>query len=967
MRRYPSVFPVLLLSVLLLSACAPQVERLASASGQRPVWGFLQSDIPVEPEYKFSRLPNGMRYVIRRNANPKGTAMVRMEIGAGSLDEGPAERGYAHYVEHMAFNGSNNVREGEMVRLLERNGLAFGADTNAATGFETTTYMLDLPRAEPRLLDIALMLLRETASELTIAPEAVERERGVILSELRDRNTWQMRNAMDQAKFLHPHARYPDRFPIGTGETIAAATAQSLRAFWEREYVPDRATVIVIGDFDPDLVEKAIVARFADWQPRPPEPLPEPGPVDPENRSRTEIYVDPALSERITASRHGPWIEGPDRMAQRRENLLRQIGYAIVNRRLLRIVRQPDPPFRGAGFGTGDVFRSGRTTNLIVDTIDGKWRRGLIAAAAEYRRALKFGFTEGEVAEQIANVRTASRNAAASADTRSNGALMGAVFDLLRNDITPSAPQGALERLEAFIPQITPDAVQAALKREAVPLKQPLLRFQGRRQPEGGEAAIRAAWQEAMRAKLAPGAELTAAGFAYTDFGAPGTVQSDTREPALGIRMVRFANGVRLNLKRTEIEKERVLVQVSLDGGDMLNTRDNPLATQMVSTMPIGGLGKHSQDALQSILAGHTVTTTLSSTAETFVASARTTPRDLELQLQVIAAYLTDPGYRPEGEVQYRLNINNFFAQRDATPNAALANGLGGILSDDDPRFTLQPVDAYRKLTFGKLQQDLADRLTKGAIEIGIVGDIEEDQAVALVAATFGALSPRESEFRAYETQRHRPFTKNKKPRIIRHTGPSDQALLRLTWPTRDDGDPVESLTLELLERIMRIELTETLREKLGKAYSPSAASTLSRFWKDYGVFGLAASVDVHEVSATRAAIAETVTELRALLVTEDMLQRARAPMIEAIDNGLKSNGGWLSLVDRAQTEPEQIDRYLQSRDRLMALTAQDVQAMALRYLDPADAIEVLVLAEGVTPPGTGRFTPSGPSSPPTP
>jgi zinc protease len=941
----------LLVLLALLSACAPQAERLASAARPRPVWGFLQSDIPPEPDYRFNRLPNGLRYIIRRNATPKGTAMVRLEIAAGSLDESPAERGFAHFVEHMAFNGSTNVPEGEMVRLLERNGLAFGADTNASTGFEATTYMLDLPRADPKLLDVALMLMRETASELTITPEAVARERGVILAEMRDRNTWQTRNAMSQAKFLHPLALYPDRFPIGVAETISGATADALREFWRREYVPEHATVIVIGDFDPAVVEKAIIARFGSWQPQPFAEQPGPGPIDTQSAGRTEIYIDPALSERVTASRHGNWVDGPDTAAQRRENLLRQIGYAIVNRRFLRIVRQPDPPFRGAGFGTGDVFRAGRTTNLIVDTIDGRWRRGLIAAGIEYRRALQYGFTAGEVAEQVANIRTSSQDAAASAETRSNGALMGAVFDLLRNDIVPGSPQGSLQRLEAFIPQITPEAVHEAMTRETVPLKDPLLRFQGRREPQGGAEAIRAAWDEAMRAPLTRGAEITSSGFAYNDFGPPGTVTSDVVEPALGIRQVRFANGVRLNLKKTDIEADKVLVQVSVDGGDMLNTRENPLATQMVSTLPVGGLGKHSQDELQSILAGHTVSAGLSSTPETFVASAHTTPRDLQLQLELMTAFITDPGYRPEGEIQYRLNINNFFAQQRSTPNSALTNAIGGILSDNDPRFTLQPVEAYRKLTFAKLRQDLADRLAHGAIEIGIVGDINEAQAIDFVARTFGALPPREADFRPYTAERTRGFTKNRRARVIRHTGAPDQALLRLTWPTRDDSDPAESLKLELLERVMRIELTETLREKLGKAYSPGAASTLSRFWKGYGVFGIAASIDVHEVSATRAAIAETVAELRAAPVSDDVLQRARAPMVEAIDNGLKSNGGWMSLVDRAQTEPDEIERYLNARERLQAVTAADVQAMALRYLEPGQDVEVLVLPEGVAEP----------------
>lgn len=961
MRPYPSLL-LLLLSVLAVSACAPQARQIASAPAQRPrpVWGFLQSDIPAEPAWRFGRLPNGMRYVIRRNANPRGTAMVRMEIAAGSLDEAPAERGFAHFVEHMAFNGSTHVPEGEMVRLLERNGLAFGADTNAATSFETTTYMLDLPRADAGLLDVALMLMRETASELSFSPEAVDRERGVILAEMRDRNTWQMRNGMDQAKFLHPQALYPDRFPIGVAETVGAATATGLKAFWQREYVPEHATVIVIGDFDPAVVEHGIITGFGNWQPAPAAPRPDAGPVDPAARDRTGIYIDPALSERVTASRHGRWIDGPDTLAQRRENLLRQIGYAIVNRRLLRIARQPDPPFHGAGFGTAGVFRSGRTTNLIVDTIDGKWQRGLVALVAEYRRAMRYGFSAAEVAEQVANIRAATRNAAASAATRSNAALMGAVFDLLRNDIVPADPAGGLDRLEAFIPGITPDTVLAALEREAVPLKAPLLRFQGRRQPAGGAKAIRAAWNEGMRARLERGGEIASAGFAYTDFGPPGAVVSDTREPVLGIREVRFGNGVRLNLKHTDIDTDRVLVQLSVDGGDMLNTRENPLATQMVPALPIGGLGRHSQDELQSILAGHTITTGMVSTPETFVSSAQTTPRDLELQFAVMAAFLADPGFRPEGEVHYRLNINNFFAQYRATPGTALGNAIGGILSDDDPRFTLQPVEAYRKLTFARLRQDLADRFARGAIEIGVVGDIDEDQVIALAARTFGALPGREADFRPYEEQRRRPFTTNRQRRIVRHTGPADQALLRLTWPTRDDSDPVEVLKLALLERVMRIALTETLREKLGKAYSPSAASTPSRFWKGYGVFGIAASVDVGDVPATRAAMIAAVAALRAAPVPDDLLQRARAPMIEARDNALKSNTGWLALADRAQTEAGEIDRFQKIDERLRAITPADVQAMARRFLVPEEQVEVLVLPESVDEPGPERPSSGG-------
>ncbi len=941
----------LIATALVLSAPAAAKTDSPARESQ---WAFETSDIRPDPAFRYGRLPNGMRYIVRRNATPAGTALVRMDVAVGSLDEGKKERGFAHFVEHMAFNGSTHVAEGEMVRLLERHGLAFGADTNASTSFDRTLYKLDLPTNDPDLLDTALMLMRETASELTIAPEAIARERGVILAEMRDRNTWQLRDTINSTEFFYAKSRFAQRFPIGVTQALEAARAETLRAFYKREYVPQKVTLVVVGDFDPALVEARIRARFGDWRAGRAQVQPGAGPARPQDRDRTAIYIDPAVSERVTMVRNGPWLDEPDSVAQRREGLLRQIGYDVVNRRLLRLSRQADAPFRGAGFGTGDVFETARSTRLIVDTVDRKWRRGMIAAAREYRRALAYGFTPAEVAEQVANMRTSLEDAAAAADTRSNAALSGVALALVSDRLVPSTPAEALARFRSFADGITPEAVLAAMKREAVTIEQPLIRFRGRYQPAGGIKAIRAAWDEAMRAEVAQASSTDLAGFAYTDFGPAGVVAIDEREPALGIRRIRYANGVMLNLKKTGLEKDRVRVSLAVDGGDQLDTRANPLATEMMPFLDEGGLGKHSADDLQTILAGRSVNDGFGTGETSFDAGAVTTPRDLELQLQLWAAFLTDPGYRQEGEVQYRHNMNNYFEQLRATPSSALRAELGGILSDRDPRFTLQDVKAYRALTFTKLKRDVSDRLAKGAIEIGVVGDIDEDQAIALVASTFGALPAREPVFRDYSGQPTRPFTANRALRVVRHRGPADQALLRLTWPTRDDSDPAETLKLEVLERVVRLALTDSLRESLGKAYSPSAASTLSRTWRGYGTFGIAASIDVNEVAATRTAIRQALVELRAAPVDADVMQRARQPMIEGLHNALKSNAGWLSLVDRAQSESERIDRYVASKALLQAITARDVQAMAQRYLDPAQGLEVLVLAEGASVPATG-------------
>jgi zinc protease len=515
------------------------------------------------------------------------------------------------------------------------------------------------------------------------------------------------------------------------------------------------------------------------------------------------------------------------------------------------------------------------------------------------------------------------------------------------DDRVPTTPQSSLERFEAFAPSITPAAVFAALREEAVPLKDPLIRLQGRTPPATGAEAIRAVWDKAMREKVARGGDAEGAGWAYSDFGPPGAVVADTVDPLLGIRTVRFANGVMLNLKRTELEQDRVQVSLAIDGGDLLDSKANPYATEMTPFLTQGGLGKHSQDELQSILAGRTVGGNLGTADDAFVARATTTPSDLELQLQLLAAYISDPGYRPEGEIQYKLNIANFFARAFATPGSALSNAQGKVLSDGDPRFSLGREDEYQGLGFAKLRQDIGDRLAKGAIELALVGDIDENAAIALVARTFGALPPREPGFRGYPEARKRKFTDKRTVSIVRHTGDPSQAIVRVVWPTRDDADPVEAMQFELLERVMRLELTDGIREKLGKSYSPSASSALSKTYPGYGTFSITASVNAADVAATREAIASIVRQLRDKPIGDDALARAKAPLLEEYANLLKRNAGWLALADRAQSEADRLERFVKAPERIRAVTAKDLQAIARRYLAQDKAVTLIVLPEG--------------------
>ncbi|MGB7370806.1 M16 family metallopeptidase [Erythrobacter sp.] len=947
MKSTARILAAALLATALPSApLAAQDRESAASEASDARWAFENSDVPVDPGFVFGTLDNGMRYILRENATPEGTAIVRMRIGSGSLDETDAERGLSHFLEHMAFNGSTDIPEGEMIKLLEREGLAFGADTNASTGYEAITYMLNLPRNDADLLDTALMLMRETASELTIDPDAVERERGVILAERRDRRNYAQAAREDALAFAAPGARFVDRLPIGTLDVLETASAEQLRALYERTYTPANTVLVIVGDFPVAAMEAAIRDRFADWQGGPAPVDPEVGPVDITRSGLTDIYIDPALSESVAITQPGAWQDRPDIAANRREGALRSVAYGIVNRRLARLARNADAPYRTARFSSGDLFEEARNTSLSISSLDGEWRDGMLAAIREVNQALTHGFTQAEIDEQLANLRTALINAVEGDGTRSNAALAGAAVSLVANDRIPTDASYRLDMFEAMEDEFNPERVLSALREDAAAFDDPLIRFQGRMEPEGGEAALRSAFREGMALPVAAPLDTGASEFAYTDFGAPGVVVSDTRDDRLGFRFITFDNGVRLTLKQTDIREDRIAFRMSLDGGNLLNTQDDPLATYLVSSLPAGGLGQHSQDELQTVLAGRNASLRVANAADAFSFSGGTTPRDLDLQMRVIAAGLTDPGYRREGLERFRRGIDNFFESLNATPASAYGAAQGRVLSGGDPRYSLQSRKAFYDLDYAKLQNVIGDRLQNGAIEIALVGDFEEDAAIEAVATTIGALPPREADFRPREEARLRNFTQERGEVVLTHTGEQDQALIRLVWPTRDDEDLREAIELSLLARVVQLELTDRLREQLGQTYSTSARSSLSRVYPDYGTFTISAPVDANEVPVVREAIAELLRDVRTAPLDPDVIERARKPQLEAYDNALKSLGGWMALAVRAQSQPDRLDRWFAGPDILRALTPEDLRRAADEYLAREKAVEFLVLPE---------------------
>jgi zinc protease len=932
---------------VLAQEAAPQpITATATEPAGLPAWGIETSDFPADPDITFGRLPNGMRYALMRNGNPKGEAAIRFTVAVGAREETDAENGAAHFVEHMAFNGSTGIPEGQLLPMLEKLGLAFGADTNATTGLDFTTYQLQLPRTDDETVSTALKVIREMAGELTIDPAAVERERGIILNEAQVRNDPNRRRAAHFFQAALPGSRVGERVRADV-ERIANITPAQLRAFYEAYYRPERATLAIVGDFDVAAMEARIKASFADWQGEgaPREAYRSPVP-DGTGAPVIAAFVDPAIPEFVELQRISAWEPYANTFEGARTDYLLSIATFALTNRLNALSLAPDSPLLGGGASDEDLFRSAANFGVTAVAKDGQWAETLALVERETRRAFQFGFTPAEIAEAKANLITNAKNKVAQAAGRFSADLAEELVQASLDNEVPTSPAFNLTLLETLEPSLTPEAVSEAFR--AAWQGGPTVVHVSTKQPISGEGETIAAVlaQSAAVAVTAP-VEEAEVQWAYGDWGQPGKVVADQTIADLGIRSVRFANGLQLNLKVTDFEPGKVFYSMRVGGGLARFPKDKQGLRELLPVAAsIDGLEKHSVDELRRLLAGKAVSLPLDGEIDALVADGGTTPTDLALQLELLAARLTVTGWRPETAAQMT-GIGPIVVQQvRSNPLAIMGSSLGSIMAGDDARFGLTNAEALAQVTLDDIKAVVVPQLAEGPLALGMVGDFDPEAAIAAVARTLGALPPRGLRTETLEGAAPVASLTDRATRVLTHTGAVDQGVLALGWPTTDASDQKDDYTRDLLAAVMTLRLTEKLREELGATYSPEAFSYSHLSLKGFGYLAAYATVPPTEMDDTAAAIRAIAVELAAQPPAAELFERARNPIRAGYERAETQNGGWLALVTEAQSNPQALDRRRQRLAILDAITPADLQAAAVRYLAGTAPVELRVVPE---------------------
>lgn len=909
------------------------------------------SDLTVDPSIIYGKLPNGVRYAVLHNETPTKTAALRMRIATGSLNEAENERGVAHFLEHMAFNGSKNIPEGGMVKRLERHGLAFGADTNAYTSFDETVYTLDLPTVSDELIDETLMMMRETASNLTLGQDAIDRERGVVQSEKRTRDSAAARAGLANLEFFSRGSRLLSRIPIGTDETLKTMNADVFRTYYEGYYRPENTFIVLAGDIDTDIAVRKISEQFSDWQAQSPARDTKTAGETVIRGTDTGYFVDPEVQTSVTLAVMRPYVEEKDSKANRKKGFIDGLGMRIFNRRLSSLAQKADADFISGGAGQSGLYESVELTSLSLSSRPENWAKALAVGEQELRKALKFGFTQAELDEQLANSKNAMRVSAQKAETRSTYGLASSIVSSFAGEGVVTHPSTSLKRFGEYEDQITVEDVWARFKAQwfgggGQSLDAPLLYLQTSEILETPKKTIEAAYHTSRAVVVEANKAVAIQQFAYTDFGKAGKVVSERHIKDLDAYLFEFDNHVLLNFKQTDFKKDQIQISISIGDGTLSAPyKSVALPSLAGSVMGAGGLLAHNADDIARLMAGKSVGAGMGFGAKSFSISGSTVPADLATQFNLMTAQITAAGYRPEAKARYDKYIESWYPTLDATPAGVASREIGKLLRSGDERYGIPSEATLLAPTIQAVKDWIEPQLQKGQIEISVVGDIDKDKVVQQVARTLGALPKRAKGHQKYPNMTKIRFPKGQKQAVrLSHSGDANRALLQVYWPAPDGTDIDRNRRLSVLRQILSNRLTDIIREEEAAAYSPSAGYSGSRLFKDYGYFSVSLGLKPEMVRAMIKRIDDIAEEFRLGQFDEDEFQRAIKPILESLDTSLESNGYWLSTISHASTDPWGVNAFRTRESTYQNMTVEDLKPLAAEIFRAKTALRVQIM-----------------------
>lgn len=931
--------------VLILPAGA-----LAAGSVQKQ-WPHLNSDLRPDPAIVFGRLENGLRYVLLKNREPKDRVSMHLNIQAGSLHEAEEERGLAHFLEHMVFDGSTHFPPGELVKYFQTIGMQFGPDANAHTGFNETVYDILLPDGGQKHLSEALVVMRDFAEGALLLEKEVQKERGVVLAEKRTRDSASYRTFEATLNFEWPDTRVVKRLPIGLTSVIATADRKRVKAFYDAWYRPQKMVLVLAGDFDPALAARLIKEQLADLKPRAAERAPFELGGPHHSGLKTFHHYEKEAGNTTSSIQVASAIKARhDSRAKRQEMLARDAANRIIQNRLDLLTAKADTPFTSASVSGGVFLRQLAYASIEAESSPEKWAETLTLIEQMLRQALSYGFTKAEIERFKKELSAELDDAVKKAPTRDSRELARTIISDVNAGYVTLSPQQEKELYGPLVKAMTPEKAHAAFKRLWAPAHR-LVEVTGNADLAAGgadpKARIRFVFEQSQKTAVAKPEALKKVVFPYLSGPEKsGAIMMRSRLEDLGIEQIRFANGVRLNLKKTDFKADEILVNMVFGHGRNAEPKTKAgLCALSSAVVNESGLSALNRDDLERALAGKNTRLSFGISRQWMGFNGETTPAEMELMFQLIYAHLKDTAFRKPAFDLTAKRFDQMYKALDHSIDGQVRLAGWRFLAGGDTRFGMAPYNLFKALTLDDVRQFVTKTLNTAPLEISMVGDIDIEKAVSLAARYLGSLPDR---------KKLGPLERKGSPRFpvggaknIKVVTQIPKALVMVAYPTDDFWDIKQTRRLSILAEVFSERLRLSLRESLGATYSPAVFNRASRTYKGYGVMQTYVHAAPDQIDLVIKEIRRIATDLALNGVDSDELRRALDPTLTSLKDMRKTNGYWLnSVLTGSNRFPQQIAWSRSIMSDYAAISADELSALARKYLQDAAAATLVVKPE---------------------
>lgn len=918
---------------------------------------FAQSmpELPMDPATRKGKLANGLTYYIRHNEWPEHMANFYIAQRVGSIQEEEEQRGLAHFLEHMAFNGSENFKKVGIIDWCREKGIQFGSDLNAYTGVDQTVYRVcNVPTGNIQVLDSCLLILKDWSNGLLLQDKEIDKERGVIHAEWSMRNNGQMRLLEQMLPTLYPGSRWGVRMPIGTMEVVDNFPYDDLRKYYKKWYRPDNQAIIVVGDVDVDRTEQKIKELFSSIVLQPNAAQVEKVPVADNNEPIYAVGKDKEINSNSISvyMKTDPFpMELKNTAAYYFQSYVNSLFASMISSRFAELAQKPECTFLSASANIGDYILSNTkaAVGLDVSPKEGKDLEALADATKELMRVRQHGFTAGEFGRAKSDFISWVEKGYANRDKRENDRF----GDACRDNYLNNEPLVDMDTEYAIWNQIdksvTLDMVNDFVKQIISVSDTNLVVFEFAQDKEGRFVPtadqLRKTFETARAAQLDPWKDNVKNEPLIAQMPKKGKIVKTSENKSLGFKELKLSNGATVVLKKTDFKADEVSMTATANGGTALYGKEDYANIKLVDNLcGISALGNFTMNELGKALAGKNSSTGFSMSGSKTSIAGSTTPKDIETFLQLVYLQFTDVRKDMQSYEQLMTSLKQALPNRGLKPESAFSDSLRAELNSHSLRSKPLELADLDKVSYDRCLQMVKERTANAAnFTFFFVGNYDEATLLPLIEQYIASLPAKKAD-KVTKIDTRTYFKGQKKNAFTR----------KMETPRPQVGNiyycPIEnnlenSVVMEVAGEVVTMEMLNQVREEMSAAYSCGAGISMS-LMADKAYAMLSSSAPISEPSKLDAA-AERMKKIvadAAKSVDPDKVKKVKDNMLKSADIAFKNNGFWMSAL--INWKEYGIDIYTNYKKTIEGVTPAKVSGMIKRIVDGGNHLEVVMRPE---------------------